>query len=89
MDSGNWMARQGVNIVVGVRGDAKYIVDSAQDGGVESLFVTTPEEAGNWLSHNLRPGDVVLLKASRGVQLERALKVLEAAKGSSDPTAQT
>jgi UDP-N-acetylmuramoyl-tripeptide--D-alanyl-D-alanine ligase len=86
MDSGNWMARQGVNIVVGVRGDAKYIVDSTQEGGVESLFVTTPEEAGTWLSHNLRAGDVVLLKASRGVQLERALKVLEVARGDSSHT---
>jgi UDP-N-acetylmuramoyl-tripeptide--D-alanyl-D-alanine ligase len=41
-------------------------------------FVETPEQAGEWLRENLREGDVVLLKASRGVKLERALEVLGA-----------
>ena len=45
-------------------------------GGAEALFVATPEEAGAWLKANLRPGDAVLLKASRGVRLERALASL-------------
>ncbi len=35
-----------------------------------------PEAAGAWLAENLRPGDAVLLKASRGVRLERALDAL-------------
>ncbi len=33
----------------------------------------TPEAAGEWLQANVRAGDAVLLKASRGVRLERAL----------------
>jgi UDP-N-acetylmuramoyl-tripeptide--D-alanyl-D-alanine ligase len=37
-------------------------------------FVNTPEEAGEWLKREVRPGDAVLLKASRGVGLERALE---------------
>ena len=45
--------------------------------GVKAEFVETPEEAGEWMRENLREGDVVLLKASRGVRLERALEVLE------------
>jgi len=44
--------------------------------GVAAEFVETPELAGEWLRENLREGDVVLLKASRGVKLERALEVL-------------
>jgi UDP-N-acetylmuramoyl-tripeptide--D-alanyl-D-alanine ligase len=44
--------------------------------GVAAEFVETPEAAGEWLRENLREGDVVLLKASRGVKLERALEVL-------------
>jgi UDP-N-acetylmuramoyl-tripeptide--D-alanyl-D-alanine ligase len=36
-------------------------------------FVETPEEAGTWLAANAMKGDAVLLKASRGVKLERAL----------------
>jgi UDP-N-acetylmuramoyl-tripeptide--D-alanyl-D-alanine ligase len=37
-------------------------------------FVATPEEAGEWLASEARDGDVVLLKASRGVKLEKALE---------------
>ena len=53
------------------------MVDAARAAGVvEAEFVESPELAGEWLRANLREGDVVLLKASRGVQLERALDVL-------------
>jgi UDP-N-acetylmuramoyl-tripeptide--D-alanyl-D-alanine ligase len=40
------------------------------------VFVATPEEAGRWMEENVAVGDAVLLKASRGVRLERALAVL-------------
>jgi UDP-N-acetylmuramoyl-tripeptide--D-alanyl-D-alanine ligase len=74
---GQRMADRGVDVVVGVRGMAAALVQGALQGGVDALFVTTPEQAGAWLRENLRDGDVVLLKASRGVQLERALPLLE------------
>jgi UDP-N-acetylmuramoyl-tripeptide--D-alanyl-D-alanine ligase len=32
------------------------------------------EAAGLWLKQNLQPGDVVLVKGSRGVHLERAIE---------------
>jgi UDP-N-acetylmuramoyl-tripeptide--D-alanyl-D-alanine ligase len=67
------MIERGVDFVVGVRGLAQDLVGAA---GAKALFVTSPEEAGEWLVANLRPGDVVLLKASRGVRLEKALTVL-------------
>jgi UDP-N-acetylmuramoyl-tripeptide--D-alanyl-D-alanine ligase len=73
---GRRMAERGVSAVVGVRGAAAALVDAAQTEGIEALFVETPEEAGNWMAANLRAGDVVLLKASRGVRLEQALKAL-------------
>ena len=49
------------------------MVQAARTAGVEALFVASPEEAGQWLVANIRAGDVVLLKASRGVRLEKAL----------------
>jgi UDP-N-acetylmuramoyl-tripeptide--D-alanyl-D-alanine ligase len=73
---GEAMVRSGVDVVIGVRGLAKRLVETAQYGGVRAEFVETPEEAGEWLRANLRAGDVVLLKASRGVRLERALDAL-------------
>jgi UDP-N-acetylmuramoyl-tripeptide--D-alanyl-D-alanine ligase len=74
---GETAAEAGVDIVLGVRGNAVHIVEAAKLGGVEALFMETPEQAGAWLKRNLREKDVVLLKASRGVQLERALNELE------------
>jgi UDP-N-acetylmuramoyl-tripeptide--D-alanyl-D-alanine ligase len=70
------MAERGVGIVVGVRGAAKAMVGAAREGGAEAQFVAGADEAGNWLKENVRAGDAVLLKASRGVRLERALAVL-------------
>jgi UDP-N-acetylmuramoyl-tripeptide--D-alanyl-D-alanine ligase len=71
---GKAAAQAGVNIVVGVRGKrSAHRTDAAREAGAEALFLETPEAAGQWLREHLEPGDAVLLKASRGVRLERAL----------------
>lgn len=74
--AGELASAAGADVVIGVRGLAKAMVDEALSLGTEAVFVETPEEAGAWLKANLRAGDVVLLKASRGVRLERALEAL-------------
>ena len=73
---GTAAAEAGVNLVIGVRGAAGSMVDAARSAGAEALYMETPEEAGEWLRANLREGDAVLLKASRGVRLERAVHLL-------------
>jgi len=70
-------AAAGMDVVIGVRGLAAKIVEGAKAAGAAAEFVETPEAAGEWLKANLREGDVVLLKASRGVKLERALEALK------------
>jgi UDP-N-acetylmuramoyl-tripeptide--D-alanyl-D-alanine ligase len=70
-------AAKKIDFVIGVRGMAKALAEAACGAGAQAQFVETPEQAGEWLAHNLRPGDAVLLKASRGVKLERALMVLQ------------
>ena len=60
-----------IDLVLGVRGLAKFIVEGAAENQVPGEFVNSPEEAVEWLRRNIRPGDVVLFKASRGVRLER------------------
>ncbi len=77
-ECGAFAAELGVDVVIGVRGLAAALAAAAG-----ALFLNTPEEAGAWLAANLRRGDVVLLKGSRGVRLERALDSLE------DPDAQS
>ncbi len=70
---GRRMAERDVTMVVGVRGLAESIVKAARAGGVDAVFVTDAEAAGKWLQTNVQAGDALLLKASRGVRLERAL----------------
>jgi UDP-N-acetylmuramoyl-tripeptide--D-alanyl-D-alanine ligase len=72
--SGTHMADKKIDIVLGVRGAARKIVDAAAEAGVRAEFVDSPEQAGEWLAREVRPGDIVLLKASRGVKLEGALE---------------
>jgi UDP-N-acetylmuramoyl-tripeptide--D-alanyl-D-alanine ligase len=66
-----------IDLVIGVRGNAQHLAAAACWGGVASVFLPDAQAAGEWLAHNLQPGDVVLLKGSRVVQLERAIEVLK------------
>ena len=74
---GKHAADKKIDMVIGVRGMARAVAEAACGSGTQAQFVETPEQAGDWLAHNLRPGDAVLLKASRGVKLERALEMLQ------------
>jgi UDP-N-acetylmuramoyl-tripeptide--D-alanyl-D-alanine ligase len=74
--SGEHIAKKGIDILVGVRGLAQPMVEAAGHAGIRAEFVATPEEAGEWLVRETHDGDVVLLKASRGVKLERALETV-------------
>jgi len=72
--SGQHIANAKIDVLVGVRGLAQPMVEAAKAAGLRAEFVATPEEAGEWLAREAKDGDVVLLKASRGVKLEKALE---------------
>ncbi|HWG48349.1 MAG TPA: UDP-N-acetylmuramoyl-tripeptide--D-alanyl-D-alanine ligase [Candidatus Acidoferrales bacterium] len=76
-DCGRHAAEKKIDVVIGVRGIAKALAEAACGSGVQAQFMETPEEAGEWLVRELRSGDAVLLKASRGVKLERALEMAQ------------
>jgi len=80
-ECGRHMAEKKIDHLLGVRGLAEAIVEEAAKAGVAAEFVATPEEAGAWLAREAKPGDAVLLKASRGVKLERALEVWQEKNG--------
>jgi UDP-N-acetylmuramoyl-tripeptide--D-alanyl-D-alanine ligase len=73
---GRAAAEAGLDLVAGVGGNAEHLAAAACAGGVASLFLPDAQAAGRWLKQNLRKGDVVLVKGSRGVHLERAIEAL-------------
>ena len=79
--AGEEIAQKGVDLLLGVQGLAAEMVGSARRAGVAAEFVATAEEAGQWLAGHAREGDVVLLKASRGVKLEKALEIWKTKAG--------
>jgi UDP-N-acetylmuramoyl-tripeptide--D-alanyl-D-alanine ligase len=83
--SGQHMAERGIDVVIGVRGKARCLVEAARKQGTRAEFLGTPQEAGEWLARETGKGDVVLLKASRGVKLEGALEAWKAQRAAAAP----
>ena len=73
-ECGRHIAEKKIGFLLGVRGLAQPMVEAALEVGMKAEFVATSEEAGDWLARETHDGDVVLLKASRGVKLEKALE---------------
>jgi UDP-N-acetylmuramoyl-tripeptide--D-alanyl-D-alanine ligase len=88
-ECGRYMAGKKIDALLGVRGFAEPMVEEAKISRMRAEFVSTPEEAGGWLAHEARDGDVVLLKASRGVKLEKALEKWKEFSAGNRPSAAT
>jgi UDP-N-acetylmuramoyl-tripeptide--D-alanyl-D-alanine ligase len=73
--AGRHIAEKKIDLLLGVRGLAQSMVEAARHAGICAEFAASSEEAGEWLKREMRDGDVVLLKASRGVKLEKALEI--------------
>ena len=75
---GQAVSAAGLDYLVAVGGDAVEIAAAAD---VPGEFHDYPQEAARALAGQLRPGDALLLKASRGVGLERVRDALLAEMG--------
>jgi UDP-N-acetylmuramoyl-tripeptide--D-alanyl-D-alanine ligase len=71
---GRYAAERGVDLLVGVRGNARAMVEAAREAGVPAEFIEDPAAAGELVKARARAGDAVLFKGSRGVRMERALE---------------
>ena len=74
---GRYAAERGIDLLIGVRGAARDMVEGAVSAGLPSKaawFFEDPEEAGDFARAEARSGDAVLFKGSRGVRVERALE---------------
>ncbi len=78
-DAGRRIAPFFDEIVAVGGGDARALIEGAREGGISprsTKLLPTPESAAAAVAERLAPGDRILLKGSRGVELERALPVL-------------
>src|SRR5215471_11905308 len=68
-----------IDWVIGVAGDASQLVEGAVDAGIPQNQVrvfASSEQAAEFLAGLLRPGDLLLVKGSRGVKMERIVEAL-------------
>jgi UDP-N-acetylmuramoyl-tripeptide--D-alanyl-D-alanine ligase len=78
---GRDIGESGAAALVAVGGDAERFVPPARAVGVDAAFAADAERAVDAVLARVRPGDVVLVKASRGVKAERIVEALVRAKG--------
>ncbi len=67
--------------IIGVQGDAENLVQGAMKAGhpgAQAEFFATSAEAGEFLGNLMQRGDVLLVKGSRGVKMERIVEALDA-----------
>jgi UDP-N-acetylmuramoyl-tripeptide--D-alanyl-D-alanine ligase len=79
-EGGTFAAKTGkVDFVIGVQGDAAQIVEGAVAAGLpreRTRFFASPVDAANFLVDFVKPGDVLLVKGSRSVKMERIVEAL-------------
>jgi UDP-N-acetylmuramoyl-tripeptide--D-alanyl-D-alanine ligase len=76
---GRRCAETNLSWLIAVQGDAKFFVEGGLAAGLPaeySRFFPDPQEAGEFCRSLLEPGDVVLVKGSRGVRLETVIEIL-------------
>jgi UDP-N-acetylmuramoyl-tripeptide--D-alanyl-D-alanine ligase len=79
-EAGIFTANTGkVDWVIGVEGDAREIVEGAVSAGIpraQTRFFPSSEDAARFLEELIAPGDMLLVKGSRGVKMERIVETL-------------
>ncbi len=70
-------AKSGIDVLIGIRGAARFMVDAAMESGLDrsaAFFFEEPRAAGDQLRGMARAGDAILFKGSRGTRVELALE---------------
>jgi UDP-N-acetylmuramoyl-tripeptide--D-alanyl-D-alanine ligase len=76
-DVGRYVAECGIDVLVGIRGAARFTVDAAVEAGLAvdaAYFFDDPANAGDYLRQIAQEGDAILFKGSRGTRVELALE---------------
>ncbi len=76
-ETGKKIATSGIDFLIGVRGLAKEMIESAKSIGLkETNFFENSDEAAEFLANEVKVGDLVLVKGSRGVRTEKVIEKL-------------
>lgn len=78
-ECGTRAAQRGVDIIVCVQGAARELARGAVAAGMSEAqvhFFTEPNPAIDFIYRKVQPGDLVLIKGSRGVHLEKMVEAL-------------
>jgi len=74
---GGALASSGIDRLIGVRGLAQEFVDGAREAGMSDVeFAADADEAAEMVAGTIEPGDVMLVKGSRGVKTEKVIEKL-------------
>jgi UDP-N-acetylmuramoyl-tripeptide--D-alanyl-D-alanine ligase len=79
-DAGGEIARLGIDVLWGVRGDATAMIEGAREAGMSqkdaTRFFESSDDAASALCDEIREGDLVLVKGSRGVRTDKVVSQL-------------
>jgi UDP-N-acetylmuramoyl-tripeptide--D-alanyl-D-alanine ligase len=79
-EAGSFAAKTGkIDWIIAVQGDAAQLIEGAVTAGfsrAKTKFVSSSAEAAHFLGDFLEPGDLLLVKGSRGVKMERVIEAL-------------
>ena len=74
-EAGRQAAEYGVDVLLCYGPESARMAEAAKAAGVEAAHVASYREAADALLSQMQPGDALLVKASRGMALEKALEI--------------
>lgn len=76
-ETGEKLAAGEIDFLIGIRGLAQNMVEAAKNAGLEkAVFFNGSDEAGEFLANEVKAGDLILVKGSRGVRTEKVVEKL-------------
>jgi UDP-N-acetylmuramoyl-tripeptide--D-alanyl-D-alanine ligase len=78
-ECGVYAAKSGLDMVIGIQGAARQIVDAAVKTGLpesRARFFPSSDEAAGFIDTEITEGDLLLVKGSRGVHAEKIIQSL-------------
>jgi UDP-N-acetylmuramoyl-tripeptide--D-alanyl-D-alanine ligase len=78
---GKKVAQSGINYLIAVGERSRDIIRGAVEAGMDDDYIfyfDYSEEAGKFIQNRLKPGNIILIKGSQGVRMEKIVKEIMA-----------